>query len=143
MRFLFRRQIGIERLRLGRWPPAGGQMFDADHPDLPGLREGQRHAGAKREGGLSDMQPIDAELAARDDLGRQPARLEKPCVPEPLIDALGLGQEFLSFSPISACANGLSGSMRSFLGGRAWKLRPFWPPSLLWSGLPLPFGLPF
>ena len=77
-------------------------MFNADHPDLARLREGQRHAGAKRESSLGDMQPIDAKLAAGDNLGRQPARLEEPRVPEPLVDALGLGQEFLSFSPMSA-----------------------------------------
>ena len=106
-------------------------MVDADHPDLPCLRKGQGHAGAQRESRLGDVQPIDAKFATRDDLGRQPARLKKTRMPEPLVDALGLGQEFLSFSPIKACANGLSGSIRSFLGGRAWKLRPFWPPSPL------------
>ncbi len=142
--FGFRAEIGVKRLRFRGGAPPRGQLLDPHDTDSAGLREGQGHARAKGERWLGDMCSVHAHLPARNQLCRQPARLEKTRVPEPLVDTLGLAQEFLSLRPIKACANGLSGSIAfSLRGGRASKLRGFCPPSPFGLGLPLPFGFPF
>lgn len=105
-------------------------MFHPDDANPLCLREGQRHADAQRKGGFDDMRAIDPKFTAGDKLRGKPARLEEAGMPKPLVDALGVAQDFLSLSPIKACANGLSGSIGfSLRGGRASKERGFCPPS--------------
>ena len=104
MFFLNRREVGVERLGFrGRTAP-GGERFDADHANTPRLREGEREAGFQGIRRFRHARAVNPNMPARDQLGRQPARFEKPRAPEPLVEALSLGggQLFLSFSPINA-----------------------------------------
>jgi len=117
------REVIVEGLCLWGWAAAGRKMYDFDHPDAAGLREGKRHARAEGKGGFGDMRAVNAEFAGLDKLGGKRPGLEEPRVPEPLVDPLCFGQLPLSFRPISAAAKGLSGSILSFFGGRDEKLR--------------------
>lgn len=112
------------------------------------LWEGQDIADADKVGGLCQPRTIQADLAAFDKCGGKCTALAETRLPEPLVDPnpLAVQDQILSRSPMSAAANGLSGSIRSFfLGGRASKERPSsrrsgLPP--LRSPLPLKSGFP-
>lgn len=79
-------------------------MLDTHDANAPGLGKGQRRANPKAETGFRNAIPVNPQMPCRHQLGGQPAGFKEPRVPEPFVYSLrgGFGQEFLSFSPISA-----------------------------------------
>lgn len=88
---LGRCEVRIERLRLGRRSAPLSERLDADDTHTTALRKGQRMTGADLKGGLADALAIHPHARRLHEPGCQPARLEKTRVPEPLVEALGVG----------------------------------------------------
>ncbi len=118
-------QIGVTGLRFRGGAAAVGQGYNPHHAHGLALREGQNIPRADGSCGFGNPRAVHPHRPLLNNTGGKAAGFEEPRVPQPFINPqgrAGLGQPF-SFRPIKACANGLSGSMRSFFSGLALKLR--------------------
>ena len=94
---------------------------NADNANLFFFWKCQRVACSNFVGGFGNFDRIYPNFALRHQFRRQSTGFEEPREPQPAVNADGLAfiGQVLSFNPIKAAAKGLSGSILSFLGGRA------------------------
>jgi len=115
-------KVFIQRLRLGGGAAPFAKRNDAHNTGGARLWKRQNIARRDSMGGFRHLVAIHTHMPGRNQLGRQAARFEKPRMPKPFVQAdfgrylaqASAPDQPLSFSPIRAAANGLSGSICSF-----------------------------
>ncbi len=87
---LRRVQIGIERLGLGRRPPAVSQGQNAHHLIRPACGNVSTSPAATARGGFADRLRIDPHAPSDTSAAARLRDLKKACRPQPLVQALGV-----------------------------------------------------
>ena len=90
-----RSEVGVQFLSLGGGTTSSSKSLNANDANAPRLRERQCNSDAQCVGRFRHARAIDADMAAGYKLGRETARLEKSCMPKPLVEPLCVGHGYV------------------------------------------------